>query len=106
MATGRAEGAAVADAAEDRDLVLLEAHPGAPAVAEPAAGQLVLHRLLGDGQAGRQALDDDDEGPAVRLTRREEPEHAQRYWPALRGRNPFAVADRRAGRRGLDDAAP
>ena len=35
-----AEGQAVPDAAEDLDLVLLERHPGAPAVAEPAAGQL------------------------------------------------------------------
>ena len=37
----RAEGAAVADAAEEGELVLLEPHAGAAAVAEPAAGQLV-----------------------------------------------------------------
>ena len=35
----RAEGAAVADAADQGDLVGLEAHAGAPAVAEPASGQ-------------------------------------------------------------------
>ena len=66
----------MADAAEDRDLVLLEAHPGPAAVAEAPAGQLVLHLADLDGQAGRQALDDHDEGLAVGLTRRQEPEHA------------------------------
>ena len=50
---GRAEGAAVADAADDRDLVLLEPHPRAAPVAEAAAGQLRLHLLRGDGQPGR-----------------------------------------------------
>ena len=40
----RAERAAVADAAEERDLVLLEAHPRPTAVAEPAPGQLGLRR--------------------------------------------------------------
>ena len=34
-----AQGEAVPDAAEELDLVLLELHPGAAAVAEPAAGQ-------------------------------------------------------------------
>ena len=71
----RAEGAAVAHAADDRDLVLLEPHAGPAAVAEAPPGQLVLHLLHGDGQPGRQALDDHDERPPVRLTRRQEPEH-------------------------------
>ena len=38
-----AEGQAVADAAEELDLVLLERHPGAAAVAEPPTGQLCRH---------------------------------------------------------------
>ena len=47
-------GLAVADAADDRDLVLLELHPGAAAVAEPAAGQRVgdvARRSPGHGRA-------------------------------------------------------
>ncbi len=66
----------MADAPEDRDLVLLEAHPGSTAVAEAPAGQLVLHLADLDGQARREALDDHDEGLAVGFTRRQEPEHA------------------------------
>ena len=49
----RAERAAVADAAEQRDLVLLEAHPRPAAVAEAAAGQLALHVLDRDRQTRR-----------------------------------------------------
>ena len=71
----RAERAAVADAAEERQLVLLEAHPGPAAEAEPAPGQLGLDLLDGDRQPGGQALDDDDEGPAVGLAGGQEAEH-------------------------------
>ena len=65
----------MADAADEGDLVLLEAHPRAPAVAQPAAGQLALHLLDRDRQPGRQPLDRHHEGAAVRLAGGEEAEH-------------------------------
>ncbi len=57
----------MADAADERDLVGLEAHARAAPVAEPAPGQFVgdVGRL--DRQTGRQTFDDDDERTAVRL---------------------------------------
>ena len=67
MLTGRAEGAAVAHAGEELDVVALEAHAGAAPVAEPAAGQLVGDLLDRDRQQGGETLDDDDEGLAVGL---------------------------------------
>ena len=65
----------MADAGEEGDGVLLEAHPGAAAVAQAAAGQLGLHVLHRHGQAGGQALDDDDEALAVALPRGQEADH-------------------------------
>ena len=70
----------MADAAEERDLVLLEAHAGPTAVAEPAPRQLVLD-VLHDGQPGGQALDDHDEGLAVGLAGGQVAEHPPRYGP-------------------------
>src|SRR5918998_4026447 len=72
----RPEGAAVADAAHDRDLVLLEAHARPAAVAEAASGQLAADVVDDHRQPGRQALDDDDEGASVGLAGGEVPEHA------------------------------
>ena len=51
--------------ASSRDLVLLEAHAGTAAVAEPAAGELARDVFDRHGQPGRQALDDHDERLAV-----------------------------------------
>ena len=63
-----AEGAPVADAAQDADLVTLELHAGPAPGPEPTAREVV--RDLGGPHldTGRQALGDRDEGRAVRLT--------------------------------------
>ena len=63
------------DAAEQRDLVLLEAHARAAPVAEATSGQLGLHVLSGDGEPGGEALDDHDERLAVRLAGGQEAKH-------------------------------
>ena len=64
---GRAERATVANTAEQRDLVLLEAHPRAAAVAETAATEFGLHVFDGDLETRRQTFDDDNEAFAMRL---------------------------------------
>ncbi len=61
----RAERASVTDAGEQPDLVLLEAHAGTAAIAEPAAGELARDVFDRHLQPGRQALDDHDERLAV-----------------------------------------
>src|SRR5205807_1784586 len=71
----RAQGAPVADAPEDRDLVLLEPHARAPPEPQPPPRQLTLQLLDGDGQPRREALDDHDEGPAMGFTGGEEAQH-------------------------------
>ena len=75
MATGRAERAAVTDAAEEGDLVRLEAHARAAPVAQAAPGQLGgdVGRL--DGQPGGQAFDDHDQGFAMGLAGGQEAQH-------------------------------
>ena len=81
----RAERAAVADAADEGQLVDLEALARPAAVAEAPAGQLGLDVLDRDGQPGGQALDDDHERLAVRLAGGEVAQHRpSRYWPASR----------------------
>ena len=72
---GRPERAAVADAADQRDLVRLEAHARAAPVAEPAPGQLFADVGRLDRQAGGQSLDHDDEGLAMGFTRGQEAQH-------------------------------
>ncbi len=72
-----AEGLAVADAADDGDLVLLELHPGAAAVAEATAGEGVGDVVGGDRDVGGQALQDRDEGRSVGLARSEPAQHGQ-----------------------------
>ncbi len=42
---------------QDGDLILLELHPGAPAVAQPAAGQLGGDVVGGDPHTGDHAFD-------------------------------------------------
>ncbi len=72
---GRAERASVADAGEQADLVLLEAHAGTAAIAEATAGELPRDVFDRHAEAGRQALDDHDERLAVRLTGGQEAQH-------------------------------
>ena len=65
----------MAHAADERDLVLLEAHAGAAPVAQAPPGQLVGDVLDRDARARRAALDHDDEGRAVGLTGGQEAQH-------------------------------
>ncbi len=57
----------MADAAEELDVVLLEAHAGAAPEAEPAPGQLGGDVVDRDGQSGGEPLDDHGERGAVGL---------------------------------------
>ena len=103
----RAQGPAVTDPAHQGDLVGLEPHPGAPAEPEAAPGQLGLDLLDRHRQAGRQALDDHDEGLAVGLAGGEVPEHGPNlpsghHRPGARGASPGGnapVPEPPAGRR-------
>ncbi len=63
-----AERDAVPDAGEHGDLVLLELHPRAAAVAEPAAGQLARDLVGGDVDAGDHAFDHGHQRAAVGFT--------------------------------------
>src|SRR5207244_3979573 len=72
----RPEGDAVADAAEELDVVALEAHAGTATEAEPPTGQLVADLLHGDGQARGQALDHHRERGTVGLTSGQVTQHA------------------------------
>jgi hypothetical protein len=71
----RAQGLARPEAGEPLDPVPLDLHPGAPAIALHSPGELSIDPLGRDGQAGRQALDDGDQGLAVRLACGGESEH-------------------------------
>ena len=73
-----AEGEAVPHPAEEGDLVLLELHPGAAAVAEPPPREVVRHHLGGDRHTGGQTLQRRDECGAVRLPRGQPAQPAQR----------------------------
>ena len=68
-------GLAVADAAEHADLVLLELHPGAAAVAEPAPGQRVGEVVGRDADVGGQPLEDRHQRGTVGLACCEPSEH-------------------------------
>ncbi len=63
-----AERDAVAHARQHGDLVALELHPGAAAVAEAAAGQLVGDVVGGDRQPGDHAFDHGHQSSAVGFT--------------------------------------
>jgi hypothetical protein len=65
----------MANASEERHLVLLETHARASAEPEPAPGQLGLHLFFGERQARREALDHDDERPAMGLTGGKKAQH-------------------------------
>ncbi len=71
----RAQGAAVADTAEQGQLVLLEAHPRSPAEPEAAPGQLGLDLLGRDRKPAGQALDHHDEALAMGLAGGQEAQH-------------------------------
>src|SRR5947207_2066634 len=57
----------VPQATDDLDLVLLEGHPGAAAVPQPAPGQLVSDLRAGHLYPGRYPFQQRDEGGAMRL---------------------------------------
>ena len=65
----RAEGHAVADAAEDLGAVLFDLLARAPPVPLLAAGEVGGDGVLGQREAGRHALDRDAEGRSMRLAR-------------------------------------
>ena len=71
---GRAEREAVADAGGDLGAVLLDLHAPAAAVAALAAGHVDGDVVLGEGQAGGEALDEGGEALAVALAGGEEAE--------------------------------
>src|SRR5690606_13243031 len=73
----------VAHPADDRDLVLLEAHPRAAPVAEPPSGQLVCYVVDRHRHACGEPFDDDHQATTVGLASSEEPEHGTTI-PALR----------------------
>ena len=85
----RAEGQPVADPRHDLGAVLLDGLAGAPAVAALTAGQVERDRVGGQGQAGRDPLDDDPQRPPVRFPggQEAEPAHAS-PWPRRRSARP------------------
>jgi hypothetical protein len=102
----------VPDAAEQFELVLLEAHARPPAVAEPAPRELGRDVVDQDGKAGGHPFDRDHEGRTVGLTRRQEAQHGVlrsdvRLTGMLCERREAAIAGggrrRRAGRASAPD---
>ena len=63
-----AEGPSVPDAARNLDLVALDLHPAAPAVAELASGEIAVQRVAVERQARRQSLEDAGQSRAVGLS--------------------------------------
>ena len=68
----------MAHAAEELELVVLEAHARAAPVAEPPARELGGDVVDEDRQTRRQTLDGDHQCGTVRLPRGQEAEHGQR----------------------------
>src|SRR4029079_18934735 len=85
---GRAEGAAVARAAQQLHVVALEAHPRSAAEPEAATGELVADLADGDGQSLGQALADHRAGGAVGLTGGQVTQHADDLSRAGNGDGP------------------
>ncbi|SCG08123.1 hypothetical protein GA0115255_123515 [Streptomyces sp. Ncost-T6T-2b] len=73
-----AHGEPVAYAAEEGDLVLLELHPRAAAVAEPSPGQRLRDHLRGDRDTGGKTLQRRHQCGSVRLPRGQPAQPAQR----------------------------
>src|SRR2546425_846026 len=80
-----AERRAPANAGEDADLVALDLHAPATAVAALASREVRVDLALGERQTGRDAVDDGDQGLTVGFASGEEPERASHYffgcWP-------------------------
>ena len=74
----RALCAAVADAAQDLELVLLDGHTGAAPEAEAPPGELGPEHLDGDRDPGGETLDDDGERRPVGLAGGEEAQHRRK----------------------------
>lgn len=66
----------MAHPAEELEIVPLEAHPGAAAEAQAAAGELGAEGLDRHGEPGGEPLDDDHQGRSVRLPGGQEAQHA------------------------------
>src|SRR6185437_2444118 len=96
-----AERDAVPDAGEHGDLVLLELHPGAAAVAEPAPGQLTRYVVGGDVDAGDHAFDHGHQRAAVGFTSCGPSQHASHFRtsPADTDFGVISDAERRKSRR-------
>ena len=77
----------MADAAEEADLVGLEALARAAAVSEPAPGELAADLFCCDRQSGREPLDDGDEGAPVRLSGGQVAQHRRSLRPGARARD-------------------
>jgi hypothetical protein len=91
----------VAHPTDKLDLVELEALPGAPPIAQTTPGQLRTHVVGGDLQAGRQALQDDHQRPAVGLTGGQVSKHrvmppSGHGWPLVGEADPGRVAPHHA----------
>ena len=63
------------DAPHQLQLVLLEGHAAAPAVAGAPPGQFGRESIPGHFEPGRQALDDGHQSGPVRFTRGQEADH-------------------------------
>ena len=77
-------GEAVPDAAEQLDVVALERHPRAAAVAEPTSRECVGEVVGGDRDPGGQPFQGGEQGRSVRLPRGQPAQHAPN--PRRRGR--------------------
>ena len=89
------------DTGQHRDLVLLELHPRAAAVAQPAAGQLTTDLLGRDLDAGDHALDHGHQRAAVGFTSCGPSQHASHLPTSLSAcRNPLVVHSREFIHRG------
>ncbi len=73
---GAADGESAADTADDASEISLDLLTAAAPVAALAAGQVASQVVLGDLQAGGQALNDDRQLRPVRLAGGEESEHS------------------------------
>ncbi len=73
---GAADRESAADAADDASEIRLDLLTAAPAVAALAARQVASEVVLGDLQAGGQALDYDGQLRPMRLAGGEESEHS------------------------------